>query len=112
LGCALYVVYALSVGKYGNCFFINMSNERKKVVVCVEKEDEDHVKVKLENVAEEYVVGCVSLSDWKRKEAKLKSGVLTELQMKGERREEIKNMKNVNLKGKRSYNSLVHITVS
>ena len=46
-----------------------MSNERKKVVVCMEKEDEDYVKVKLENVAEEYVVGYVSFSDWKRKEA-------------------------------------------
>jgi hypothetical protein len=78
----------------------------------MEKEDEDCVKVKLENVAEEYVVGYVSFSNWKRKEAKLKSGVLTELQMKGERREEIKNMKNVDLKGKGSYNSLVHITVS
>jgi hypothetical protein len=71
------------------------------------------VKVKLENVAEEYVVGCVlSFSGWKRKEAKLKSGVLAELQMKGERREEIKNMKNVDLKEEGSYNCLVHITMS
>jgi hypothetical protein len=59
------------------------------------EEDEDCVKVKLENVAEEYVVGYVSFSEWKRKEAKLKSGGVTELQIKGERREEIKNMKNV-----------------
>jgi len=87
--------------------------ERKKVVVCVEEEeDEDCVKVKLENVAEEYIVGHVSFSDWKRKEAKFKSGVLTELQMKGERREKIKNMKNVDMKGEGSYNCLVHITVS
>lgn len=56
------------------------------------------VKLKLENVTEEYDVGYVSFSDWKRKEAKLKSGVLTELQVKVERREEIKNMKNVDLK--------------
>jgi hypothetical protein len=52
------------------------------------------------------------LSDWKRKEAKLKSGALTELQLKGERREEIKNMKNVDLKGEGSCNCLVHITMS
>jgi hypothetical protein len=58
--------------------------EGKKVIVCMEEEDEDCVKVKLENVAEEYVVGHISFSDWKRKEGKLKSGVLTELQMKGE----------------------------
>ena len=32
--------------------------------------------------------------------------------MRGERREEIKNMKNVDLKGEGSYNCLVHITVS
>jgi hypothetical protein len=37
-----------------------VSNERKKVVVCMEEEDEDCVKVKLENVTEEYVVGYVS----------------------------------------------------
>jgi hypothetical protein len=73
-------------------------NERKNVVVCMEEEDEDCVKVKLENVAERYVVGCVSFSDWKRKKAKLKSGVLTELQMKGERREEIKKMEQKILK--------------
>ena len=89
-----------------------MSNERKKVVVCMEEEDEDCVKVKLENVAEEYVVGYVSFSDCKSEKLTLKSGILTELQMKGERREEIKNMKNVDLKGEGSYNCLVHITVS
>jgi hypothetical protein len=78
----------------------------------MEEEGEDCVKLKLENVTEEYVVGYVSFSDWKRKEAKLKSGVLTELQMKGERKEEIKNMKNVDLKDEGSYNCSVHIPVS
>jgi hypothetical protein len=41
----------------------------------MEEEDEDCVKMKLENVAEEYVVGYISFSDCKRKEAKLKSCV-------------------------------------
>jgi hypothetical protein len=58
------------------------------VFVSVEKEDEDCVKLKLENVAEEYVVVRVYVRDWKRKRRKVGSDVWTELQMKGERREE------------------------
>jgi len=38
----------------------------------MEEEDEDRVKLKLENVVEEYVVGYISFSDWERKEAMLK----------------------------------------
>lgn len=48
-----------------------MSNERKKVVICMEEEDEDCVKLKLENVAEDYAVGCIYFGNCKRKEAKL-----------------------------------------
>jgi hypothetical protein len=48
-----------------------LSNEGKKVVVSMEEEGKDCVKLKLENVAEEYVVGCVSVSDWKRKRSKV-----------------------------------------
>jgi len=36
----------------------------------MDEEDEDCVKLKLENVAEEYVAGYISFSDCKRKEAK------------------------------------------